>query len=160
LHSVTPRESVVGSSFSLMRVFYLNSYLFQELFVRLRKLSFSVANDDRYNPYGDKELMRMHFTDLRRFVSLANYNGAAVRIVPWGFQIGQSARTQYNQFLKLAADFELPICSLEGAFEGKSIKVLRVNSLDSHPNAYANSIAVGATWDCIIKETRGTTPAL
>ena len=128
--------------------------------MRLRKLSFSVANDDRYNPYGDKELMRKHFTDLRRFVSLANDNGAAVRIVPWGFQIGQSARTQYNQFLKLAADFELPICSLEGAFEGKSIKVLRVNSLDSHPNAYANSIAVGATWDCIIKETRGTTPSL
>lgn len=162
LYSVTPRESVVGSnsSFSLMRVLYMNSYLFQELFVRLRKLSFSVANDERYNPYGDNELMQKHFADLRRFVSLANDNGAAVRIVPWGFQIGQSARTQYSQFLKLAADFELPICSLDGAFEGKSIKVLRVNSLDSHPNEYANSIAVGATLDCIIKETPGTTPVL
>ena len=143
-----------------MRVFYLNSYLFQDLFVRLRKLSYSVANDDGYNPYSDKELMQTHFTDLRRFVSLANDNGAAVRIVPWGFLIGESERTQYNEFLKFAADFKLPICSLEGAFEGKSIKDLRVNSLDSHPNAFANSIAVGATWDCIIKDTPGTTPTL
>lgn len=160
LYSVTPRESVVGSSFSLMRVFYLNSYLFQELYVRQRKLWFSVANGDSYDPYGDKELMQRHFTDLSRFVSLASDNGAAVRIVPYSYQIGESARTQYNQFLKLATDFELPICSLEGAFEKKSIEDLRVNSLDSHPNAYANGIAVGATWDCIIEETPGTTPSL
>ncbi|MGB5163576.1 MAG: SGNH/GDSL hydrolase family protein [Thermoanaerobaculia bacterium] len=149
LRQVTRLSALTGSILSVGRVLFLNSYLVQELYVRIRKIWLARASDDRYYPYDDIELLRKHLTDLRRFVSLAKENGAEVRIVPFSFQIEQSDRTRYSRFFQLAMDFELPICSLEGAFEGHSPGVLRVNSLDGHPSAYANGLAVEAALDCL-----------
>jgi len=154
LASVTPRDAVASANTSVGRTLFLNSYLFQELYVRLRKIWLAGANDTRHSLYNDNKLLQTHFNDLRRFVSLANENGAVVRIVPYSFQIERSERALYSRFTKRAADFGLPICGLENAFHGHSAEVLRVNSLDGHPNAYANEIAVQAAFGCLIEGLR------
>jgi len=156
LASVTPRDNVASSKMGVGRVLFLNSYLFQELYVRLRKIWLARANEARFSPYDNSELMSQHFADLSRFVSMASEAGAAVRIVPYAFNIEQPERTRYTRFIQQAMEFGLPICSLEGAFEGNSLEALRVNSLDGHPNAHANGIAVEATFSCLVESLHAT----
>lgn len=149
LARVTRGSALTGSDLSVGRVLFLNSYLIQELYVRARKTWLARGNDVHSSPYDDEDLLKRHLTDLRRFVSLANEHGAEVRIVPFSFQSVQSQHTRYRRFVQLAMDFDLPVCSLEGAFEGHSPEVLHVNKLDGHPSAYANRLAVEAAWDCL-----------
>jgi hypothetical protein len=57
---------------------------------------------------------------------------------------------QYRHFLERAAAFDVPVCSLLGAFDGRPVESLRVNALDAHPNAEASRVAAAHTVECIL----------
>ena len=161
---VTSRPTFLGSRISVVGLLFTNSYLFQELVVRIRQAWYAMASrggddgQDHYDPYKDEELLQAHLDDLGRFVAIAAEGGRHVRILPFDLQIGPASFARYQDFVRLAASSGLPVCSIGGAFEGISPEQLRVNNLDGHPNANANRIAVAASFDCLTEGLPGTVP--
>ena len=111
------------------------------------------------DPYANEELLRRHFRDIRAFVALANESGAVARVVPFEFELGPRNRARYRRFLELAEDYDVPVCSLGSAFDGHAIEELWVNSLDAHPNTFANGIAVRSAVDCLFGSLAGNRAA-
>jgi hypothetical protein len=100
----------------------------------------------------DDELLNRHMADVRRFVDMAHSLTATVLVVPYDNTVNASPSRveQYRHFLERAAAFDVPVCSLLGAFDGRPVESLRVNSLDAHPNAEASRIAAAHTVECIL----------
>jgi len=127
------------------RLLFVNSFAFQEIYVRYRLLAFNsrTAQDGKNDPYLNESLLDLHMHDLRRFVRLGMEAGAAVAIVP--FDIGMNAhaasRARYSRFLEATRRHGLPVWSLEGGFRDVPIEDLVVNRLDRHPNGLANKLA-------------------
>ena len=135
-----------------IRILFLNSYIFQEFFVRFRKMYFMFKNSNTIlDSYADNFLLRKHFEDLNLFVSLSRDTGASILIVPMDYRVGsnQQARARYWRFLQEASTHRLPVCSLEHTFDGHSIQSLRVNELDGHPNALVNWLMAKRVFDCL-----------
>ena len=148
LAQVTPREgqSEHASSFlariSPVRILFENSFLFQNIYVRLRLLTYAPPTD-LSNPYENDALLNEHFHDLDRFVSLASASSTVVAIVPFniGVVASKDVSSDYNHFVKAATAHGLPIWPAgPEVFSGHVYKDLIVNMLDSHPNELAHQL--------------------
>ncbi len=146
---VTPRDRVAEPGWSISRSLFLNSYLFQELYVRARKVWLDRVPAQGSSAYGDSGLLAEHISDLGKFVAVAESIGSTVVIVPFDLQTTAEAQLRYSSFVESVADHGLPLCSLEGTFADFPPEALHVNSLDAHPNPLANRLAIDAAFDCI-----------
>ena len=152
LAPVTPRDGQSEHARSLLarinpiRILFKNSFLFQEVYVRLRVMTYNPPNEDA-DPYENEALLDQHFHDLARFVSLASTSSRVVAIVPFNIGVAVSAgvNSHYTRFVKRAIAWGLPIWPAgQEAFATHANENLVVNKLDSHPNELANHLlAVG-----------------
>jgi hypothetical protein len=157
LYPVTLRPRLLSKDDTLdrlrpSRLLFLNSYLFQELYVRWRKAAVAFDRGPAgKDPYEDENLLVAHMRDLARFAAIGRTAGASVRIVPFDHQIGASSRlrARYESFVRHAEAAGLQLCSLERAFERYDPVRLQVNSLDAHPSALAERLAAEATEGCL-----------
>jgi hypothetical protein len=157
LAPITPRGWTSGQTTLLARfhpvpVLFQNSYLFQQIYVRFRKLVFSTRVDGAsLDFYAMDDLAARHRADLARFVALARDEGADVKIVPFDnlLELDQAHEDRYGKFVAEARSAGLPVCSLENAFEGQPVTALQVNSLDGHGTPLAYELAVQAAFDCL-----------
>jgi hypothetical protein len=145
------------------RVLYMNSYLFQEIYTRWRRIRHSILATER-DPYNDPVLLRRHIVDLHRFVSLARELAPDVCIVPYDHQVAENeaAKTRYRKFVGQVAAAGLPVCSLLETFAGLKRADLQVSALDGHPNAEANRLAAISIAACLFgsRETSMAFPPL
>jgi hypothetical protein len=143
-------------------IIYSNSYLFQEVFIRLRlayhrrRLAFyGGLSDSESDPYVDRAVVSRHVADIVRFVRIASEIPATVRLVP--LEIGviseSKVRDRYRRFLQEAIR-QVPICSLEHAFDGYTHGDLALNALDAHPSALAHRLASAQILDCLTAGNR------
>jgi hypothetical protein len=130
-----------------VRLMYWNSFLFQEMYARVRLLGLTLRGGadggDPFIPYRDTAAVGSHIADLKRFVSLAQGSGAAAVIVPFDPLTAndERARDRYSRFVNSVRTANLPVWSLEGLFDGRRLSEITVNKLDVHPNAFANHLA-------------------
>ena len=169
LHPVTPRTGQSEAPKSLLarlnpvRVLYLNSFLFQDIYVRMRLafLNFgfqdgkSLSNAD---PYDDLTTVETHLQDLSRFISMAREAGSAVLVVPFeiGVQANTDVRRRYERFVNLATHRGIRVASVEGAFSGYGFDELTLNKLDRHPNALAHRLLAEAVDGQVLQALRDT----
>jgi hypothetical protein len=161
LAPVTPRVRWAEAPGSIvarlhpLRVAYLNSYLVQAVYVRVREAWSRWGeglNTGEASWYRDSALLTRHLGDLARFASLARRDGAEVGIVPFDVAVvgSRAARERYVRFV--AAATGLPVWSLEHAFDAYGYSQLVVNGRDRHPNALANRIAAAAVASRLLGE--------
>ena len=142
---LTERPSGVLDRLHPARLAFLNSYLFQELYVWWRLASYALT--DELSPselaYADDVILNRHLDDLAHFVELASEGGVPVWIAPFDVATSGGGRfaARYARFVARATERELPVLSLERAFDGEEGADLRINRLDGHPNARANELA-------------------
>lgn len=154
LHQVTHRDGQSEAPRSFLerieptRVLYKNLYLFQELYVRARLISYAsqFGGGLGNNPYDDNEIMERHMQDLSRFVSMANAAAAKVFIVPFDISViaDPAIRIRYQKFIARTLAAGLQTWSTEDAFSGYKYDDLTVNALDRHPNEIANRVIAEA----------------
>jgi hypothetical protein len=159
LAPITPRGWTSGAPTLLGRlhpvpVLFQNSYLFQQVYVRFRKLMFAGGDGPALQVYSAEDLLERHRADLARFVTLAREASADVKIVPFDnfLELDQAHEDRYRKLLADAHRGGLPVCSLEHAFEGVPIAALQVNSLDGHGTPLAYRLAVDAAFECVVAE--------
>ncbi len=157
LVQVTPTAQLISDRgplgrFNPFRVLYLNSYLAQELYVRIRNALFFLGPQvSEVSPYLNDETLSAHMKDISRFVQIGRDAGAHVLIVPYDIYLDSDDRVdrRYDHFLATAESHQLPVCDMRGVFEGTPPQQLRVNWLDNHPNGLANRLTAARTADCI-----------
>ena len=95
--------SGLASKLSPSRVLFLNSYLFQQLFVRWRKVSLGL-NEVGNDPYANLELLAKHFDDLREIVQTAQRARIPVRMIPFDLKVklNDTFASRYRRFVDLA----------------------------------------------------------
>jgi hypothetical protein len=129
-----------------LRLVYWNSYVFQELYVRVPLIR-QRREEDRGgaapDPYADSATVARHLVDLSRFVALARDAGATVAIVPFDPAVASAppARRRYDHFVATAVAAGLPVWSAAGAFAGYTSSALTINRRDGHPNPLADRLA-------------------
>jgi hypothetical protein len=127
------------------RLLFLNSYLFQEIFVRGRMAIYGMSDEFTpiENAYADEVVVDRHLDDLERFVELASSEMVPVWIAPFDVNASDGGHfaARYEHFRERALARGLPVLNLGRAFDGYDRALLRVNSLDGHPNALANRLA-------------------
>ena len=130
---------------------YSNSYLAQEIILRLRLVyyQFWPAPQLGPDPYMNRELVARHLQDVVRFVRIAAQNGATVKVVPFEIDPGTQFRVRYQRFLEQATEAQLPICSLQHTFERYNLRELTVSPLDGHPNEFADRLAADTIAQCL-----------
>jgi hypothetical protein len=145
------------------RLLYKNSYLFQELYVRVRLLSYSSkdSKDIRMDPYSDRAVIDRHMQDLLRFVSMARGAAAQVFIVPFDISVNVDAnvRLRYKKFIADMMGADIPTWSADEAFSGHVYDDLTVNILDRHPNELANDLLAEALVGRMASAIRGNIQA-
>jgi hypothetical protein len=146
LFPIPPRREFYG--FGPSAILYRNSYLFQEIFVRLHYMRYRYAPsvNGTFDPYRDDALLNRHFEDLAEFVTLARRGGASVWIIPFDIRLslGEPFVGRYEQFVSMARSRNLPVLSLEETLRRYPYHRLTVNRLDAHPNAFANRLGAEA----------------
>lgn len=154
LRAVTPRRGPSEAPRGVLdrvdprRLAFLNSFLYQELYVRVRAVALQLRSDRlrAADPYADSALVARHLADVRRFVELARASGAEVAVVPFDVAVraDESIRRRYARFVSAAGAAGVPVISLERAFDAQPFADLTVNELDRHPNALAHRLAAEA----------------
>lgn len=165
LRPVTERTVVTEAPRTLLqrlhpaRVLFTNSYLYQELYVRVRLLAWRrTARAGRLgDAYADSVLIDRHLADLARFVSLARGGGAVVGIVPFDHAVtlGPAFRDRYDTFVRRARAAGLPVWPVGAAFARHEFSQLTVNGLDGHPNGLAEGLAAEAVVGPLIAALGG-----
>jgi hypothetical protein len=138
-----------------LRLLFKNSFLFQEVYVRIRAISWSLGRwDPRDDAYADTSVVRIHLADLARFVTTAVTAGAIVGIVPVDPSVvgSRGARRRYESFVDRALAGGLPIWRMDSAFHGFTMTQLAVNRLDGHPNELANRLLATAILPRVLHE--------
>jgi hypothetical protein len=130
-----------------IRILYLNSYLFQEVFVRIRSILYNFSyfeenENEKTNLLKDRAILTEHLSDISRFVSIAAQTGGVVAVVPFDISITVKADYlhRYTDFVNEALSFGISIWPVERAFMGYDFTQLTVNKLDGHPNELANHL--------------------
>jgi hypothetical protein len=141
-----------GSSlgrFHPVRVGFLNSYVVQELVVRLRHVLRGGDWDVELEPYRDSVAVEQHIDDLRSLVQRAREVGRLTSIVPFSVsRVAAADRArQYDAFAGRLVRAGLPVIHAPGAFAGYDFDELTVNRLDRHPNARAHRMLAEAAAD-------------
>jgi len=156
---VTPRSALTAGSGGILRrlhparLGYFNSYLFQEVYVRLRAVAVARRlSDPIAEALADSSILSTHLTDLARFVDLAVSHGAVARIVPVDISVvvSPALRRRYETLIDAAVLNEIPVCSIVDAFVGHDFSELTVNAFDVHPNELANRLAAVDAAPCIL----------
>jgi hypothetical protein len=157
---------------SLVRFFWQNSYLFQELFMRIRVVyyrfrpvrvtgnrsapiaAFGELTDAEFAAYANPVLMSRHVGDVARFVGIAQQAGAQVLVVPYDLAVTlePNAQIRYKEFLRQTQANGIPTCSLEHTWEGHSFRELTLSSMDGHPNEGSIRLAADAITQCMTVE--------
>ena len=142
LAPVTPRPAL--NSIAPIWVAYRNSYLFQEIYVRVRAIRYASRGDVK-DPYANETLMASHVADLSEFTNIATTSGAVVGVVPFDISVSnetakQRYRTTKPSFVKRLEENGVPVWPAIEPFERFDRNELIVNSLDHHPNEAANDI--------------------
>jgi hypothetical protein len=145
LRRVTPRGPLTDPGSMLgrlhpLRLLFLNSYLVQEIYIRLRHLPFFTGQtvDD---PYRDPELVARHVADVERLMGEAR--GVPVPLlVPFDIApaTDPALRDRYDHFVCRLLAANLPVVSVRDAFLGHELGQLTVNPFDAHPNGLANQL--------------------
>jgi hypothetical protein len=161
LYPVTSRGGLASAPPSLLhrihplRLFYKNSYLFQEVYVRFRHLYYRLWNEakQQIDPYTESSLVSRHLQDLSTLITTAAQTGALIRVVPFDISITYSAanRRRYENFVSQAATFGIPVWTLNQTFTGLQFSQLTVNELDAHPNELANLLAADAVGEQLLR---------
>lgn len=144
------------------RVLYLNSYFFQQIYVRLRAVL--TASEDqgtvRGDAYFDPGTLDAHVEDLARFAAHARRAGASVIVAPFDQSVAThpAGRKRYEVFLDAARSGGIPLCSMLHAFDGHELATLRLNRLDGHPSILANRLAVEHVGPCVRQEIAAPRP--
>ncbi|MGH7467402.1 MAG: SGNH/GDSL hydrolase family protein [Longimicrobiales bacterium] len=131
------------------RLAFLNSFAFQQTFVRLRHLRFKrTAPPD---PYADSAIVDQHLHDVKRLTDTARAVAPNVAVIPFDVAplLGAAQRNRYNMFVRQARGLGIPIWPLEEAFGDRTYRSLIVNALDHHPNELAQDLAARAIADRI-----------
>lgn len=135
------------------RLLFKNSFLFQEAYVWIRKIRWSLrAAGPAKDAYADSGLVRRHLGDLMRFVAKAQAAGSVVGIVPFDPPVADSpvARQRYASFVGRGLAAGLPMWRADSVFNG-FVGQLTLNRLDGHPNELANHLVAKAIWPMILK---------
>jgi len=150
-----------------VRFLWQNSYLFQELFARVRMVYYRyrrVGNsaapvaasneltDLEFAAYADPALMSRHLADVARLVSIGQQSGARVLVVPYDLSVTlqQNSRDRYMDFLRQTQSVGIPICSLEHTWEGHTFGEMTLNPTDGHPNEGSIRLAADAISNCLL----------
>jgi hypothetical protein len=82
------------------RVLFLNSYLFQEIFVRARIASYALSDEPGLSnsPYAHDAILDRHLDDLTRFVEFASMDDIPLWIAPFDIAPGKHAAARYARF--------------------------------------------------------------
>jgi hypothetical protein len=161
LYPVTRLNDPMPSSNSIFdyfhfirRLLYKNSYLFQEVYVRLRSIYFRLSSDNRNDLYKDSSLVSRHLEDLLRFVATARQPGAIVGVAPFDIAVTTTAkvRSRYQDFVNQAVAVDIPIWPLDEVFNGRQFAELIVNELDNHPNELADHLAATGVTERLLQE--------
>lgn len=140
--SLAAHPSALTERLRPSRLLFLNSFAFQELYVRTRHLMLERGLPAEMTAYHDPQLVTRHLGDVARFVKTARDHGARVAIVPFSVLVTISApeRERYRIFVDAARKADLPVWPTDSIFTGMSLKELRVGPLDAHPNPRANAL--------------------
>ena len=162
------KTSILRNSF--VRFFWRNSYLFQELFMRIRIIYYRFRpvarlagnpstpiaaagelTDAEFAAYANPALSSRHMADIARFVSIAQQGGAQVLVVPYDLAVTlqPNAQVRYKEFLRQTQANGIPICSLERTWEGHSFSELTLSPTDGHPNEGSIRLAADAITQCM-----------
>jgi lysophospholipase L1-like esterase len=136
-------------------VLFRNSYLFQEVFVRLRLISYHFFGSSLPDPYVNAVLVERHLQDLKRFVQMAEQAGARVQVVPFRIVVNPPWKRSHREFVRRAEAEGIPICSLEETYRGLEMKDLIVGVLDVHPSEKANHMAADTVARCLGPQRKG-----
>jgi len=150
----------------IVRSIWLNSYLFQDLFTRIRVIYYrfrgvgpsvpsaasSEMTDSEFAAYADPVLMSRHLADIASFVEIGRQKGAEVFVVPYDLAVTLQPRAQvrYADFLRQTSQHGIPICSLEHTWEGHSFRELTLSSTDGHPNERSIGMSADAIAKCMV----------
>jgi len=148
---------LLASVFDRLRPFWIcynNSYLFQEVFVRVRNIYYQLPGTALPDPYQDPTVLSRHLDDLGSLVRVASRTGALVRIVPFDNSIagGLGGRLRYETFVRGAQERGLPVWSLERVFDEYTIEDLVINDLDAHANETANRLVADEVAKRLLQE--------
>jgi hypothetical protein len=157
----------------IVRTIWLNSYLFQDLFTRVRVIYYrfrrigpsvpsaasSEMTDSEFAAYADPVLMSRHMADIARFVEVGRQKGAKVFVVPYDLAVTLQPRAQarYADFLRQTNLHSIPTCSLEHTWEGLSFHELTLSSADGHPNERSIGMAADVISKCMVAGLHPTT---
>lgn len=159
LRRVTPRGTLTDPGSMLgrlhpLRLLFLNSYLVQEIYIRLRHLPF-FAGQGVEDPYRDPELVTKHVADVERLMGEARAGPIAL-LVP--FDIAPATdpdlRERYDHFVCRLLGAGLPAVSVRDAFLGHDLGQLTVNPFDTHPNGLANQLLADQLAPLIVRGLR------
>lgn len=157
--SESPRR--VADRIHPARLLYRNSFLFQEVYQRVRiaraQLRPAPATHD---PYSDSTVVAQHLNDLTRFVERASSRGAVVTIVPIDIAVAADTafRRRHDEFVGRARAHGLPVMPVADTFTKIEFSRLAVNSLDSHPNELAHGLAAEAAGAQLLSVWHSTRP--
>ncbi len=143
LYPITPR--MFQSTFTPSAILFRNFYLFQEMHLRVERIRFRYLIDGSgaVDPYADQSLLAAHLEDISAFSRMAQDGGALVWVVPFDITVivEEKFRERYRNFVDAAASSNIPVWSLENAFDNEKYSRLTVNNLDRHPNELAHRTA-------------------
>lgn len=136
------------SRFHPMRLAYLNSFLVQQIYLRVRHVYWSLAPADAspVSAYEEPTLVERHVADLLRLAEVARSKGADFAAVPFNpsfAQTGGDHRARLD-FLARARAAGVVVWPLEHAFDGIPYEELIVNAMDHHPSVRANRVLADA----------------
>jgi hypothetical protein len=165
LYSVTPRAGpseapqTLLAHYQPLRLAFENSYLFQEAFIRLRLINYSLqhhyyaAADD---PYTNSSMVSVHLNDLARFVASATETTPVVGVVPFDIDgvFNPELRHTHEKFVDRAIASGIPMWPINAAFKGYDLNQLIVNKLDRHPNELANRLAAAFVLKQVLTELK------
>jgi len=142
------------SRLRLKRALFLNSLLYQQIYIRMRHLAHNAGEMqmEKIGPYEDVPVLQRHMKDLRRLADMAGASGAIFALVPFDLSVAilESSRRRYELFRENAADAGLRVWPIDNAFIGQDYSTLVVNSMDHHPNRKANLLAAEAVYPKIL----------
>jgi hypothetical protein len=150
-----------------VRLLWQNSYLFQEMFVRIRIVYYRYRRvgpmaapvaasgeltDSEFAAYANPTLMARHLADIARFASIAQQSGARILVVPYDLAVTLqgSARDRYKDFLRQTQSVGIPVCSLEHTWDGHTFRELTLSPTDGHPNEGSIRMAADAISTCLL----------
>jgi len=132
---------------NIERLLFVNSFLFQELYVRWRHAGFRLGYGGMArDPYADTMLVARHLRDVCALVELAEKNGSVAAVVPFDVAtvLSPTYAARMDGFTRQAEDEGIPVWRVDQAFAGRPYAALTINSLDGHPNELANRLAAEA----------------